>query len=105
MGKMTSWCKQVPGLEVVLLDGGETLQFAQVDVEATSPREALLDGLVASRVREDEHAAAAAAARAEVLAAAVKGTLRTLRRRRSACSTWRSSARRACVRGDVRRPS
>ena len=31
-GKMTSWCKQVPGLEVVLLDGGETLQLAQVDV-------------------------------------------------------------------------
>jgi len=72
-GKMTSWCKQVPGLEVVLLDGGETLQFAQVDVEATSHREALLDGLAASRVREDEHAAAAAAARAEVLAAAVNG--------------------------------
>ena len=61
------------GLEVVLLDGGETLQFAQVDVEATSHREALLDGLAASRVREDEHAAAAAAARTEVLAAAVKG--------------------------------
>ena len=34
-GKMISWCQQVPGLEVVHLDGKETLQLAQDELEKT----------------------------------------------------------------------
>ena len=74
-GKMISWRLQVPGLEVVLLDGEETLQFAQDDLQVTPHREALDDGLAASREHEgDERAATAAAASVEELAVTFKGT-------------------------------